>query len=425
MEGTQLSTQMEELKGLVLTMQKKQTEIEQKGNKDCIDKEVISKMQKDVGDMGLTLQEAKAKISEMEKSALRMGTGELKTSTEYAEALNSYIRFGKEIPKNLISEVCKKIASNQCKNASREVIEAQAKALETNVMPNGGYFITPERIGIINGRIFETSPLRQVANVRTTTSNEIEAVIDDNEASSGGWVGEQTTPTNTNTPQIGLLKIPVHEQYANPTITQTMLEDAGFDIEGWLAQKIADKLSREENTAFISGNGVMKPRGIISYPAWTTNGSYERYKVEQWETAGSTTVVYEDLIKLQGLVKEPYQAGSVWLMKRDVWANKILTLKDSSFYHFVVDKNDPLSAFGKKIILCDDLTGLTAGALVAGTFPIIYGNFGVGYTIVDKLGITLFKDFSAKKPYIEYYTRKRVGGAVTNFESFKLLKIKS
>jgi HK97 family phage major capsid protein len=416
-----IAEQMSQLSALVSTMQKKHNELEARPN--GINAEEAKKMQKDIADLGYSLQEQKAKIEEAQKAANRINAEGGQVSAKYAEGFEKYIRHCEKMPADVAGEVCQALAEKHLPKASKSIIAAQAKTLMSTIMPDGGYFITPERSAFIVNRIFETSPLRRVANVITTTSNEVEMIIDDNEATSGGWRAENGTVSETATPQVGLLKIPVHEQYAMPLISDRMIQDAGFDVEGWLAEKIADKLSRAENTAFITGNGAMKPRGILSLSAWTTAGTYERGKIEQKTTAAGTTIAYEDLVKLQGAVKEAYQPRAVWLVKRDVWAEKIMTLKDTSDFLFAMNSNNPFTILGKQVVLCDDMTGLTTGALVSGALSVAFGDFGVGYTIVDRLGISVLRDPYTTKGFVKYYTTKRVGGDVSNYESFKLLKI--
>ena len=132
----------------------------------------------------------------------------------------------------------------------------EVKSMVTGRNPDGGYFVDPDvRTDITITREFETSPMRAISQIITTGSDEVEIPIDDNEGISGGWVGEIATRPETDTPQVVLKKIAVHEQFANPKISQKMIDDAGFNIEAWLSEKTSKKFAREENTAFVIGNG--------------------------------------------------------------------------------------------------------------------------------------------------------------------------
>jgi HK97 family phage major capsid protein len=145
---------------------------------------------------------------------------------------------------------------------------AKAKAMSVGSDPDGGYLVTPTIGQIITGVIFETSPMRDVADIVEISSDAIEYPRDDDEAS-GGWIGEQETRAETGTPKVGMQRIPVHELYANPKITQKLLEDNAFNVEAWLGRKIGDKFGRIEATAFVTGNGIKKPRGFTTYTAGT------------------------------------------------------------------------------------------------------------------------------------------------------------
>ena len=284
----------------------------------------------------------------------------------------------------------------------------------------GGYFITPDRMTAFKARIFETSPLRSYASVQTTSSSSVEWILDDNE-SDCGWVGEVQARPNTNTAQIGLLTIPVHEIYANPKATQTMLDDAGFNLEQYINNKGVDKISRTENTSFVLGNGSKKPKGFLDYSAWASAGVYERDKVEQIAGTDTTNGIdSDDLIMLQNSLHEEYQAGAVFAMSRVSFAT-VLKMKGTDG-HYMLDRQMLLHGadkmvLGKKVIILADLPDIASNSL-----SIVYGNFSEGYTIVDRIGIRVLRDPYSAKPYIQFYMTKRVGGGVTNFEALKIMK---
>ena len=131
--------------------------------------------------------------------------------------------------------------------------------------PDGGYWAPTETSSTVIQRLFETSDMRSLANVVTISTDSLELPNDTNSSTSGGWVGETESRSETNTPKVGVQKIVVHEQYAEPHITQKLLDDAAIDVEAWLGGKTADILIRTENTAFVSGNGSSKPRGFLDY----------------------------------------------------------------------------------------------------------------------------------------------------------------
>jgi len=341
---------------------------------------------------------------------------------EYKKAVNLYLRKGVNPDSEVISRVYEEFARKSVKSGDEREIEMQKKDLVSASGPDGGYFVTADRGGIIEGRIFETSPVRSLANVVSTSSDVFEYVLDDDEASSG-WVGEVQSRSDTNTPDIGVIKIPVHELYAQPRATQKMLDDAGFDIEGWLSRKVASKMGRDESSAFVAGDGSQRPKGFLSYAAWSVAGTYQRNAVEQIETATSTTLAADDLIGLQNSLVEDYQARATWGMKRQTFT-KVMELKDAYGQYLlnprVLMEGSTKILLGASVSFMNDMPAFAANAL-----SIAIADWSEFYTIVDRFGIRVLRDPYTAKPYVKYYTTKRVGGAVTNYEAGKILKIKA
>jgi HK97 family phage major capsid protein len=293
------------------------------------------------------------------------------------------------------------------------------KTMSVGSDPDGGYMVTPTIGAIIQGVFFETSPMRQIANIETISSDSIEYPRDDDQAS-GGWVGEQETRAVTNTPQGGMQRIPVHELYALPKVTQKLLEDASWPVDTWLGRKIGEIFSRTEATAFVTGNGVKRPRGFTTYASGTFSAGGSG-KIEQVAAATAGAVGWDDLINLMGALKDFYANGAVWLMKRAT-VTSLMLLKDGQG-RYIWSPNQqagkPSVLLGSDVYQAADMDGITGGTKL----PIAFGNFKMGYTIVDRIGISTLRDPYSAKPFVQFYTRKRVGGDVTNFEAIKLLAV--
>lgn len=340
-------------------------------------------------------------------------------------ALMAYMRRGERIEQGLVETICEDIAKKTLIDAPADEIALYTKTLIAGNNPQGGYYIRPERSAMMIQRIFETSPVRSIANVTTTNTDALEFVVDDNEATTGGWVGEVNARGITDTPDIGLETIPIHEQFAQPKATQKMLDDAGFDIEAWLSRKVTDIMTRTENGAFINGDGSQKPRGIISYPAWDTNGVYQRGHVEQvlstGASAATTPIADDDLKVIQNSLIEDYQANAIWGIKRASF-EFIITLKDGQGRYIFDQRNlqqrDPMNLLGKTVIFMNDLPEVNSPSALG----LIYGDFSLGYTIVDRIGFRVIRDEFTDKPFIKFYTTKRTGAAVTNYQSYKILR---
>lgn len=290
-----------------------------------------------------------------------------------------------------------------------------AKALSVGVDSDGGYIVPRAVSNRIMTKFYETSPIRQIAAVETIGTEELDVFIDDGEAGFG-WVGESESRSETTTPGWGLKKIPTHEMYAEPRATQKILDDASLNIEAWLANKVADRFARAEATAFVTGNGVNKPRGFMTYPAGTARG-----QIQQVNSGSATDVTGDGLINLTFALKAPYLAAATWLMKRATEA-KVALLKETTTGNYLwrpgLEMGRPAQLLGYPVRQADDMPDVAGGAL-----PIAFGDFGQGYTIVDRMGIRTLRDPFTAKPFVKFYTTRRVGGDVTLFEAIKLQKI--
>lgn len=294
----------------------------------------------------------------------------------------------------------------------------QEKALSVNSDPDGGYLVTPEVTGKIITRMFETSPMRGVASVMTISSDSADISISDDEADSG-WTSEMGTISETDTPQIGKINIPTHEQYAQPKATQKIIDDAAVDVEAWLANEIRKKFERTENTAFVAGDGSGKPRGFTDYGAWAVANTYERGALETITSGTSGNFDSDNLIELQDALKQSYQDGAVFMCKRATFT-AIRKLKNGNSDYRLLDLSTGgnVTLLGKPVIIADDMPTMDADSK-----SIAYGNFGVGYQIIDRIGIRVLRDPFTSKPFVKFYTTKRVGGDVIDFDAIKLLKL--
>ena len=296
--------------------------------------------------------------------------------------------------------------------------DLELKALTVNSDPNGGYLTMPEFGGIIETYVYETSPLRRLASVIEIGTDTLEYVLDNDQAG-WGWVGETQARPDTYTPQLGKLAITVGEMYAMPNVSQKMLDDAFVDVEAWLAGKVAEVFARGEATAFVSGNGINKPRGLLTYPAGSSVGQGQVQQVYSGNASGFT---YTGLVALQNSLKEEYQKNAVFLTQR---ASNALLLgivdgQNRPILNMDYTRNSGLEGtiFGRPVYFAADMPAVATNALA-----MAYGDFKKAYQIVDRKGITVLRDPFTNKPFVRFYTTKRVGGAAVNLEAYSLLQI--
>lgn len=289
----------------------------------------------------------------------------------------------------------------------------EQKAMMVGSDPDGGYLVPTATSDRIITKVYETSPIDELATHETISTDAIEIPIDTDEAGAG-WVGETEARPETSTPQVGLQRIPVFEIYAKPKVTQQFLEDAAIDVEAWLGRKVAEKFARMRALAFVSGSGIKQPRGILTY---TAGSAGVRGTIAQIASGSATTLTPDGLITLMFSLKDRYLANAVWLMKRGTVASAMLFKDGQGQYIWRpgLTEGAPSMLLGHSIRRADDMP-----AVAAGTLPVAFGDFRAGYTVVDRLGIRVLRDPYSSKPFVEFYTRSRVGGDVVDFEAFAL-----
>lgn len=317
----------------------------------------------------------------------------------------------------------KKAFEQYVRKDDRIISDDEKKALSVGSDPNGGYLVSPDTSGRIVERQFETSAMRSYASVQMISTDSLEGLYDLDEAGSG-WVGETAARTETDTPELKVWRIPVLEQYAEPRATQKLLDDAQVDVEAWLARKVADKLTRVENEAFVNGSEAYEPRGFLTYAAGTTNPG----TIEQTNTgANGAFATAPDganvLILTQGKLKSNYKRNASWFMNRTTAAAARL-LKDSNgamMWQPSLQAGQPATLLGDPIASFEDMpTYSTTGALA-----IAYGDMAAAYQVVERMGIRVLRDPYTAKPWVKFYTTKRVGGDVIDFDALKLIKFSS
>ena len=304
--------------------------------------------------------------------------------------------------------------------AGRDRGDLEIRAMATDTQQTGGFLVMPDLSSTVVSRVFETSPIRLVANVEQAGSKSREFLIDDDEAGAT-WSGERSVATD-DTPDIGLKEIVTHEITSTMKATATMIEDAYLDLASWMQTKGADKISRTENSAFFTGTGIKQPRGLLTYAAWASAAVYERDKIEQIASGGATTLTADGLIDTQAALKEAYQAQAVWLMKRATFGS-IIKLKGADNFYFgpmMLAQGVPtMQLLGRRVMFCDDMQALGTGS----NLVCAYGDFGRAYTILDRVGLQVLRDPFTADPYTLFRLRRRTGGDVTSFDAVKLTKL--
>ena len=348
------------------------------------------------------LEAFEAKFEELNAAAQRQGgadSEEKKADDERAKIFTKFLREGEE---------------------SRSFTAEEFKALSTDSDPDGGYVMTPAMEAMLTTYLFETSEMRAHADVMNISANEMIFTLDNDELTTG-WVGEKENRTETSTPQFGQKKIVCNEIYAEPRITQRAVDDAAIPLEAWLSGKISDQFSREENTTFTNGDGIEKPRGFLTYPDGVVGpGIASQELIEQIVTGDAAALTTDAFFDMESSLKSKYMGNAKWFTNRKSIGD-IRKLQDGQG-NYIWDPGfngaTGPSVLGKTIVRFEDMPAVGAGAL-----PIAFGDMKETYQILDRIGIRIQRDNITKKGWVKYYTTKRVGGDVKNFESLKLMKV--
>ena len=410
-EIVKLNETIEALSKSLYDFQKKHTEDYVKDK--AVMEEAVNKMTENLADLMQEKQdlEARIKFLESQEKTIQKNTENMTPEQkELQKHFGDFLRRNNRDPINFSSYL---------------QLNGVTKAISIDSDVDGGFFVMPEYLGIMEKRIFETSPIRQVADVRNTANESVIITVDNDEVNAG-WVGEREERGETDTPTLDQIQIHLQEIYAKPHSTQRSLDDPGFKVESWLMKKIADKFSRMENDSFVNGNGAKRPRGFLTYPAWTGT-SYQTKAIQQVASGVANALSdtnnngADALIDLQGELKEGYQTNAVFGMHRKTFTTVAKFKTDDGEYLFNRDLAKEVgmafNLLGKKVIFFNDMPLVSANSL-----SIVYGNFMDAYTIIEKPGINVLRDPFTEKPFVQFYTTKRIGGEVCNFEAIKILK---
>lgn len=302
-----------------------------------------------------------------------------------------------------------------------ELRRLEEKALSVGTDADGGYLVPEETEAGVMRSLADISPIRAIAGVRQVSSTTYKKPFAITGAGSG-WVGETAARPETTTPTLAELTFPTMELYAMPSATQTLLDDAAVDIDEWLAQEVRIAFAEQEGAAFVAGDGVNKPRGFLDYDT-VANDAWEWAKLGYVATGVSGGFAAADpsdnLVDLVYALRAPYRGNAHWVMNRATQA-EIRKIKDGDgnyIWRPGEQAGAQASLMNHPIAESEDMPDIGADS-----FAIAFGDFSRGYLIVDRIGLRVLRDPYSAKPYVLFYTTKRVGGGVQDFDAIKLMK---
>lgn len=365
-------------------------QIEQKGSADCMVMEELNKINN-------SLNEQKQQLDQLRISASRPSfegkNMDFQENLEHKKALNNYLKKGIDAP----------LANIETKADLTTAIDSSSAY--------GGYLLTPNMQRIITGELNDNCFMRQICSVQTISSSALEVIDDTSFATS--WIAETGTVNDSDSSVLNKITVKAHELVAQPKVSQKLLDDASINIEEWLAYQLANQFMQKEEEAFLKGTGDTnnQPTGITNYTS----------DIEIIESSSSVDsgIEAEDIVDLYYSLKEQYVGNASFVMPRTA-VSAIRMLKDPTSGAYLWQ---PALLGGKEDTLmgCPVYQSSNMPALGAGSLSVIFGDFKF-YQIVDRNDIRVLRDPYTAKPYVRFYTTKRVGGDVIRKEAFKMLK---
>ena len=298
----------------------------------------------------------------------------------------------------------------------------EGKAMSTAVAADGGYLVDPQTADRIRSMLFATSSLRSIANVVQVEATSFDVIVDRTEVGSG-WATEAAATTETATPTIERISIKLHELAAMPKASQRLLDDSAFDVEGWLAEKIATRFMRAEAAAFINGDGVDKPKGIL-LPTKVANASWTWGNIGYVPTGAAADFAAVNpadcIVNLVYALGSDYRANAAFVMNSKT-VGAVRKMKDADGRFLWSDglaAGEPSRLMGYPVLVSEDMPDIAANA-----FAIAFGDFRAAYTIAERPDLRILRDPFSAKPNVLFYANKRVGGDITDFAAIKLLRV--
>jgi HK97 family phage major capsid protein len=344
------------------------------------------------------LDELKSGLEAELKSLKRPGVSGGKETSEHKDAFMRFIRKGDE----------------------QGLAELQQKALSVGSDADGGYAVPEELDRALLEIARKEVVMRQEATVIGVSTADYKKLVNLGGAGSG-WVGETDLRPATGTPKLAQIVPFMGEIYGNPQATQTMLDDGMFDVEAWLAAELQQEFSEKEEVAFTSGNGVLKPKGFLAYASTAEADAIRAFGSLQHIKSGAAAALTADgIIKLIYTLRKAYRSGAKFMMNNNTLF-QVRQLKDNQgnyLWRPGLELDQPSVLAGYGIAENEEIPDVAADAKA-----LAFGNFKRGYTIVDRFGTRVLRDPFTNKPYVGFYTTKRVGGMVTDSNAIKLMTI--
>jgi HK97 family phage major capsid protein len=304
-------------------------------------------------------------------------------------------------------------------NSGLRLLEQKAMSVGSN--PDGGYLIPDETERQIGARLKDISPIRSISGVREISSNVYRKPFM-TAGPAAGWIGETASRPQTSAAVLDELAFPAMELYAQPAATATLLEDSFVNLDEWLAGEVDQVFAEQEGTAFVLGDGSNKPKGFLAYTtvanaswAWGNIGYIASGAAGAFPASNPSDVLIDLIYSLRAGYRQ--NANFVMNRKTQSTVRKFKNADGDYLWQPPATATGRSTLIGFQLVDAEDMPDVAANSL-----SIAFGDFRRGYLIVDRQGVRVLRDPYSAKPYILFYTTKRVGGGVQDFDAIKVLK---
>lgn len=371
-----------------------------KGTEDVVRTEKVDRINEAVSDLTAALDEQAQKLAALETAGAQKGVDAPKNAA-YTKAFDRFFREGDE-------------------GELRAAIKSAPKAadMSSGTPAEGGYFAPVEWDRTVVDALKIVSPMRSIAKVQSISTNSFTKVYNDR-ATASGWVGEKDARAKTASPGLDSETFECGEIYANPAATQRILDDGLINVESWLSGEVQTEFAYQEGVAFVTGNGTNKPRGLMNY---TGTDSHPFGPIAEVSTGDASKVTADGLIDLVYDLPSERTGNARFVMNRKT-QGAVRKLKESTTGNYIwqpgLQSGQPATLLGFPITELAAMADIASNAV-----PIIFGDFS-GYLILDRIGIRVLRDPFTNKPFVQFYTTKRVGGGVVDTTLFRYHRVEA
>ena len=296
-------------------------------------------------------------------------------------------------------------------NALRTNFRQVSDVLSEGVDANGGYLVPEEYDSRLIDTLTEENIMRKLGHTITTSGEHKINIAATKPAAA--WIDEGGA-LSFGDATFAQINLDAHKLHVAVKVTEELLYDNAFGLESYIIEQFGKALSNAEEDAFLNGDGVGKPLGLLS-----DKGGGE----VAITTASATTITADEIINLVYSLKRPYRKNAKFIMNDQTIA-ALRKLKDNNgayLWQPSLQAGEVDRLFGYEVYTSPYVPIIAAGKPV-----IAFGDFSY-YNIGDR-GTRSFaelKELYAGNGMVGFVAKERVDGKLILPEAVQILKMKA